>query len=170
MNEKKCKNEYAKIQNLDLLYATVTNIGKSDISESVSYFDKVLSANTSTTNKFTSPIDYAKEMFKKELNIQDKLFSLTTQTTENTNDKYTVDVTLSVNNSAMFSTSNSGSNTNSDSNNTSNSSKKVISSTSKLPQTGQFINIKYILILTIFLAIMAIVYLKTKGTNNEQKR
>lgn len=180
MNEKQCKQEFNKINNLKLVYATIANIAKSDISESISYFDKVLSANTSSTDKFTSPIEYAKEMSKKDLNIQDKLFTLTTQTTQNTNDKYTIGVTLSVNNSALFNTSSSetGSDTNSDSNSnsdyssnkTSNSSKKVISSTNKLPQTGHFINIKYILMLTIFLAIIAIVYLKIKGTNNEQKR
>ena len=180
MNEAKCKKEYNKIKDLGLLYATIANIAKSDVKESISYFDKVLSANTSSIDKFTSPIDYAKEMFKKDLNIQDKLFTLTTQTSQNTNDKYTINVTLSVNNSALFNTSSSGTGSNSDansnsnsssnSNKTSNSSKKVLNITSKLPQTGHFINIKYLLIITISLSFIAIIYLKTKGKNNEQKR
>lgn len=163
MNEKQCKQEYSKIENLNLIYAAIKNISNIEIKDSISYFEKALSTNTPSVNKFTSPINYAKEMFKTDLNIQDKLFTLTTKTTKNTKDKYTVDVSLSVNNS-------SSSNSKSNSNKTSNSSKKVISSTNKLPQTGHFINIKNILILTIFLAIIAIIYLKTKGTNNEQKR
>ena len=166
MNEKQCKQEFNKINNLKLMYATIANISKSNIKKSISYFENALSKSFSTDSKsFSTPINYAKEMFKTDLNLKDNLFTLTTKTTKKTKDKYTVEATLSVNNTAILATSNSTSSTNSNSSN-----KKGINSNSKLPQTGHFINIKHILIFTIFLAIIAIVYLKTKGTNNEQKR
>ena len=176
MNENNCKREYSKLKNLSLMYAAVANISGTDIEKSISYFENTLSENISNySGSFSSPIEYAENIFKDNININNNLFTLGTRTTKKTNDKYVIEATLSINNVNTFNPTDSTNedkdkNLNSNSNKTSNSSKKVISSTNKLPQTGHFINIKYILILTIFLAIIAIVYLKTKGTNNEQKR
>lgn len=157
MNEDDCKKEYSKIKNLNLIYATINNISKSDINDSVSYFDTSISKNISLPSTFSSPLDYAKELFKSNLNIQDNLFTLSSKTTKQTKSEYVVEISLSINNSSS-------------SNSSTDKSNNITTDIDKLPQTGHFIEIKNILLIIIILSFVSLIYLKIKGNKNEQKR
>lgn len=90
--------EYYKIQNLSLVYTSVANNENVDFDNSTSYFNDILKKGITTSSKnSTTALKYAQDMFSTEINIQDKLFSLTSTKISESETEYKTLITLTVN-------------------------------------------------------------------------
>lgn len=189
MTKKQWDTEYYKLKNLDLIYATIADNSNIGIDEAIKYFNNVLSKNLPTTTKtYSSATQYSQEIFAKELNIKDYLFTLTTKKISTTDDEYKTQVTLTINNIPENSanepstdnttTNNNSNNSNSivgnyisSSNNSESSVNEYINNNSKLPQTGRFFELKnllqiFIIVSIIFIVILIIKDIKSKNDKN----
>jgi len=178
MDEKEWKQEYDKLNNLKLVFATIADVQGAEIDKSTAYFDEALSKNSTTSNeKYSSAIDYAKDMFTKDLDIKDNLFTLTSKNNSKSENEYKTEITLTVNNEGDFSSlkssdNNSNNNTNTESDSINNSvedkdktdkeNQNNNKNNSKLPQAGKFFELKNLLQIIIFVSIIFIVYLVRK--------
>lgn len=198
MTQRQWEEEYSKIENLKLMFATIADSKNINFNASTTYFNNVLSNNIPETSKtYVTATEYAQDMFKEELNIQDELFNITTAKISETQDEYKTLVTLTINKDSDFSAlepndgkednnNNENSNDNSQTNNNTQTNGKnpvtnpntqvndYINNNNKLPQTGEFFGVKNILKVIRITAIVALVAIfitkKNKTRNNRRKR
>ncbi len=139
MDEEQWKQEYSNIRNLNLVFAAIANSNNIDFDKSTAYFNNILFENNPNYfTKSTNAVDYAKEIFEEELNIQDDLFTLTTVKISETENEYKTQVTLTIKSNANFNTINPNTSNPDDSNKDSNNN--VNNSTGTNTNTNTNIN------------------------------
>ena len=135
MNEKEWIQEYSKIRNLGIAFAAVTNGENVDLNSSTSYFNTILSKNIITSSVTAKTgIEYAQNIFSKELNIKDNAFTLSSAKISESDNEYKTLVTLTVNNKIPNDNVNNNNSNTTDNNNTNtNTNNNTNSSTTTSP-------------------------------------
>lgn len=185
MTKEQWEQEYSKIKNLNLIFATI-GIGENiNLDTSTSYFNSVLSKNiTDFSRKYATAVQYAQSMFANGLNIQDNLFTLTATKISEDQDQYKTQITLIINSDSDFNslkpnTDNNNNNINNSitnnitNNNNSNNNSELndyIENNDKLPQTGRTFELKNLLQIIIIVAIIIISVLVIKENKSKKTK
>lgn len=104
MSKKQWEQEYTNLKNLNLAFATIADINGADFEKSISYYNRYVSKSLkSSSETYSNAIEYAKDMFSKEIDVQDDLFTVTTSKISSSEDEYKTQVVLTVNNDGDFS-------------------------------------------------------------------
>lgn len=183
MSEKQWQQEYYKIKKLSLMFALVTDNNNVDFEDSMAYFNNILSKKiTFSTKNYSSATQYAQAMFSKELDVQDKLFTLVSTKIIENQDEYKTQITLTVNNTTESSTVIPDNNNNTivdnitnsvttdSTNNISSQITNYTNNNSKLPQTGRFFTVKNLLQILIIVSIVLLVFLVIKDNKTKNKK
>ena len=189
MTKEDWETEASKPSLLMTIFVLIADLEEIDFTDSMTYimssaFKNLTSDQPTDTSNITNAIEYAKLTYDKENPIKDTLFTLTTKKISETNDEYKAQATLVVNNDADFSIINGS--TDELMQNISNSINqsvtnmveqqekvnKVTNSLNKLPQTGNFFNLRDSLVIiciisSIFLLIIALKDIKYKNIINK---
>ena len=183
MSKKEWEQEYYNLKNLSLIFAIANNSSESNLEKSMSYYNDIISKTlTKSSETYSSAIEYANAMLAKELNIEDEYFTLTTKSISKTEDEYTTQVVLTINNKTKDiikpseddnnsqdnkpseDTNNSQNNTVSSNNNSNNNMtlEDYLNNKHKLPQTGEFFGLKHLLKIIILSSLLLLGYLAIK--------
>lgn len=112
MNKEQCVRQHERQQLLSRMFATVGDYYNIDKYKSFVYYaskftsenngDKIANPPSEFTLNFTNAIDYAKQYFDKDVNIQDELFTFSCKKTNETPTSYELELVLITNINADF--------------------------------------------------------------------
>ena len=175
MSKKQWEQEYYKLKNLNLIFASVADTNGAVFDKSISYYNDVISKNITNSDQiYTSAIDYAEDMFKKELNIQDELFSITTKKINTDDNKYKTELTLTINKNGDYSPIKPNENNNDNNLDNNTSDENIITNddisvenSNTIPQAGKFFEFKNLLHIIIFISILSVVLVVIKDKKSK---
>lgn len=105
MSVEQLKQEYNKINDFSLMFSAVAYESNVTYLESAPYFNNAISEKLANLYTISSTgLDFAKNAFTEELNVEDKLFTLKSSKISETENEYQVEITLTIDNSSDFST------------------------------------------------------------------
>ena len=184
MSQKQWKQEYSKIRNLNLIFATIADNQGIELNESTSYFNDILSKNIKASSKIhTSAMEYAEDMFIKEVDIQDKLFTIQSEKISSNDEEYKTQITLTINSDEDFSflrptkeeentsvekddSTNTQDKENTNKNEVDSQVENYINNNTKLPQAGKFFELKNLLQIIMLVASIIFVLWVIKESNS----
>ena len=190
MSKEECETENSKPTILMITFMLVSDIAGIEFKDSMLYaFSKIFevySSDTTSSAEFTNAIDYAKSIYDNiNETFTDDLFTWTHTKISETSDEYNVQSTIIINNDADFSIMNGyadktfGGITNSITNSLQNytstlqqSVDNITETSNKLPQTGNFFDLKdalYLICITSSIVLIFIVFKSVKYRNIKTK-